>query len=82
MRESDAAAIKNRELLHQLIDELYRLRRLCKAILYELEEQGKPSTHAKDQLQKLVEQVNVSLTLLQTKEKPPLNKRKVALLSL
>ena len=69
LRESDAAAMKNSELLHQLIDELYRLRRLCKATLSELEEQGKPSTHTKDQLQKLVEQVNVSLTLLQTKEK-------------
>lgn len=69
LRESDAAAMKNPELFHQLINELHRLRRLCKATLSELEEQGKSSTHVKDQLQKLVEQVNVSLTLVRTEEK-------------
>lgn len=70
LRGSDAEAIKrNPEWLHPLIDELHTLRRLCKVALFELEEQGKLSTHTKDQLQKLIEQVSVSLTLHQTEEK-------------
>lgn len=64
LRESDAQALQNEELFHSLLGRLHSLRHLCKGILTDLEQQGKPSSHAANQLQKLVEQVNVRLTLV------------------
>jgi predicted RNA-binding Zn ribbon-like protein len=72
MRVSDALALENEELLHQLIDDLYSLRHLCKVILSDIEQHGKLSVEAAKQLKRLVEQLKVGLTLVPTEEKQTL----------
>lgn len=69
LKESDALALENEELLHTLIDELQSLRHLCKVILSDIERQGKLSLNTTDQLKRFVQQVKVSLTLVPTYEK-------------
>lgn len=69
LRESDALALENKELLDSLIDELHFLRHLCKMILSDLEQQGKLSLNTTDQLERLVKQVKVSLTIAPMNDK-------------
>lgn len=69
LRESDALAIENKELLVPLIGELHLLRHLCKVILSNLKQHGKLSLDTIDQLERLVQQVNVSLTIVPEHEK-------------
>lgn len=69
LRESDALALENKELLDSLIDELHSLRHFCKMILSDLEQQGKLSLNTTDQLKMLVNQVKVSLTIAPMNDK-------------
>lgn len=69
LRESDAKALENEELLDSLIVELYSLRRLSKLILSDLEQQGTLSPNTMNQFEKLVKQVKVSLTIVPNSEK-------------
>lgn len=69
LRESDTLAIENEELLVPLIDELHLLRHLCKVILSNLKQYGKLSLDTINQLERLVQQVNVSLTIVSEHEK-------------
>lgn len=69
LRESDALALENEELLVPLIDDLRTLRQLCKVILSDLKQQGKISLNTIDQLERLVQQVKVSLTIVPEQEK-------------
>lgn len=69
LRESDALALENEELLVPLIDELHLLRHLCKVILSDLKQHGKLSLNTIDQLKRLVQQVKVSLTIVHKHEK-------------
>jgi predicted RNA-binding Zn ribbon-like protein len=64
LRESDALALENEELLVPLIDELHSLRHFCKVILSDLKQQGKLSLNTIEQLKRLVQQVKVSLAIV------------------
>jgi predicted RNA-binding Zn ribbon-like protein len=72
LRESDALAWENGDLLPPIMEDLPSLRQLCKEILSDIDQQGKLSLHTTDQLQKLVGQVQVRLALVPAGEKPEL----------
>ncbi|SDI56970.1 Putative stress-induced transcription regulator [Natribacillus halophilus] len=69
LRESDTLALENEDLLVPLIEELHSLRHFCKVILSELKQQGKLSLDTTEQLNRLVQQVKVSLTVVPKHEK-------------
>lgn len=69
LRESDALALENEELLVPLIDELRSLRHFCKVILSDLKQQGKLSLNTTEQLTRLIQQIKVNLTIVSKHEK-------------
>ncbi|MFP3847227.1 CGNR zinc finger domain-containing protein, partial [Priestia filamentosa] len=69
LRESDTLALENEDLLFSLIDELRSLRHFCKVILSDLKQQGKLSLDTIEQLNRLVQQAKVSLTIVPKHEK-------------
>lgn len=69
LRESDALALENKELLDSLIDGLHSLRNLCIIIMSDLERHGKLALNTRDQLIKLVKQVKVDLNIVPKHDK-------------
>lgn len=69
LRESDALALENQDLLNPIIDELHSLRCLCRVILSDLKQLGKLSLNTTDQLERFVQQVKVSLAIHPKHEK-------------
>ncbi|MDQ0300408.1 putative RNA-binding Zn ribbon-like protein [Salibacterium salarium] len=69
LRESDALALENEELLDSLIVELHSLRHLSETILSDLEQKGKLSLNTTDQFKRLVKKVEVNLTIDTKNEK-------------
>ncbi|RSL28750.1 CGNR zinc finger domain-containing protein [Salibacterium salarium] len=69
LRESDALALENDELLDSLIVELHSLRHLSETILSDLEQKGQLSLNTTDQFKRLVKKVEVNLTIDTKNEK-------------
>ncbi|UJW56764.1 CGNR zinc finger domain-containing protein [Bacillus sp. A116_S68] len=69
LRDSDALALENKELLILLINELQSLRNFCIIIMSDLEQHGKLTLSTTDELIKRVKQVKVELNILPKHDK-------------
>ncbi len=69
LRDSDAPALQNKELSASLIAALQSFRELSSMILADVEQHGQLSHDVKEQLQRLVEQLKVSVTLAPMEDK-------------
>ncbi|MCR6105542.1 CGNR zinc finger domain-containing protein [Salipaludibacillus agaradhaerens] len=69
LRDSDALALENKELLDSLIKELQSFRNFSKIIMSDLEQHGKLTPNTTNELIKLVEQVKVNLTIVPNHDK-------------
>ncbi|SHN26271.1 CGNR zinc finger domain-containing protein [Gracilibacillus kekensis] len=69
LREYDVKVLEDKEWLNLLTNELISLRDLCKMILSDLKQQEKLSVTTIEQLSRMVQEINVNLAVIPTKEK-------------
>jgi len=69
LQDSDSKALESAETMQSLMKELQSLRNLCEMVMVEIEQHGKLSPYAIEQLQKMAEQLQVIVAVVPSAEK-------------